>query len=412
MPPDVRDQLNHLKEDHKKMIEAAEEAGKNGDDGAKNFKMMLAGDMQEKIDELLEEYPEQEAAPAAPPGPPGGAMMLANLPPPPGLMPPGRPQLPGLMPPGRPQLPGLMPPGRPPFPAIVPPPGAGGFPPGIAPPQNMQDMQRMMMLSANPDMGANITLQRALEWEQEKASSGNMEPEIIELAHHFNLTDRHSRMLDEQLKKRNNTYEDDIAAMYEILKGAKNPADLLMVSIRWMSEGIFRGTLTPNPDVEKAAKKYKLDAPSACKLAEVLESRKDPDEDLRKIGTHLERSNKPSSLVMMMLRDLKQGKPIGDCKQTPAIGSFLHREENKKNQRGGGRSRSRGGRGRSRGRGGGGGGGGGRRSPSRGGRGGRSRSRGRGGGGGRSRSRGGDRGGDRGGGGRGGGGRSRSRGRD
>ena len=61
-----------------------------------------------------------------------------------------------------------------------------------------------------------------------------------------------------------------------------------------MERGVFRGTLTPNPAVEKApfrgslnlrsffwkaflevmvlqaAKKYKLDAPSACKLAEVL----------------------------------------------------------------------------------------------------------------------------------------------
>merc|ERR1712187_523463 len=104
-----------------------------------------------------------------------------------------------------------------------------------------------------------------------KANSMNIGPEVTELAHHFNLTERHSRMLNEQLKKRNNTYDDDIAAMYEILKGAKNPADLLMVSIRWMSEGVFNGTDTPNKDVEKAAKKYGLDAPSACKLAEVLE---------------------------------------------------------------------------------------------------------------------------------------------
>lgn len=31
----------------------------------------------------------------------------------------------------------------------------------------------------------------------------------------------------------------------------------------------------------EAAKKYKLDAPSACKLAEVLECRDDPETDLR-----------------------------------------------------------------------------------------------------------------------------------
>merc|ERR1719361_1247503 len=134
----------------------------------------------------------------------------------------------------------------------------------------------------DPSIAVNVTQQQAIEYDQAKANSTSLEPEVIELAHHFNLTDRHARMLDEQLKKRNNTYEDDIASMYEILHGAKNPADLLMVSIRWMAEGIFRGTATPNPEVEKIARKYKLDAPSACKLAEVLESREDPVLDLKK----------------------------------------------------------------------------------------------------------------------------------
>lgn len=200
----------------------------------------------------------------------------------------------------------------------------------------------------NPNLAVNITQQQALEYEQEKANSMNMEAEVIELAHHFNLTDRHARMLDEQLKKRNNTYEDDIASMYEILKGAKNPADLLMVSIRWMAEGVFRGTQTPNPEVEKLSRKYKLDAPSACKLAEVLESRNDPDNDLRKICTHLERSNRPSALVMMMLKDLKSGGPVDESTKAPAIGSYLHKIElerasrkSKSRGRGGGRSRSR-----------------------------------------------------------------------
>merc|ERR1719162_1182987 len=137
----------------------------------------------------------------------------------------------------------------------------------------------------------NVTQQRAVEYETQKANSSHIEPEVMELAHHFSLTDRHARMLDEQLKKRNDTYEEDIASMYEILKGAKNPADLLMVSIRWMADGTFNGLATPNPDVAKAAKRYKLDAPSACKLAEVLEGRKDADDDLKKINTHLERSN-------------------------------------------------------------------------------------------------------------------------
>merc|ERR1712150_187801 len=79
-----------------------------------------------------------------------------------------------------------------------------------------------------------------------------------------------------------------------------------------------------------AAKKYKLDAPSACKLAEVLESRNDADSDLRKVCTHLDRSNKPSALIMMMLKDLKAGNVIDEATKAPAIGSYLHKEENRK----------------------------------------------------------------------------------
>jgi len=366
MPPDVADQLEKLKEDKSKLLFAADEAVRNGDDSGAKFKKMLAGDIQEKIDELEDKYRGAAptpllpaAAPSAPApaaaAPPGGMSMLstlggpgvgvglplggsAGMPPPrfPSLLPALGAGLSGMgQPPGRLVLPPARLPGAPmPLPAL----GSAGMPMN-----GMQDAQRTMSLYQEPDLAVQITQQQALEYEQSKMNSGNIEPEVVELAHHFCLSERHARLLNEQLKKRNNTYEDDIAAMYEILKGAKNPADLLMVSIRWMAEDVFRGTLTPNPDVEKAAKKYKLDAPSACKLAEVLESRSDPDTDLKKVCTHLERSNRPSSLVMMMLKDLKAGNPVEESTKQPAIGSYLHKQEtSRQGQKDRRRSRSRG----------------------------------------------------------------------
>merc|ERR1712066_484679 len=98
-----------------------------------------------------------------------------------------------------------------------------------------------------------------------------------------------------------------------------------------MAEGVFTGAFSPNPEVVKAAKKFRLDPPSACKLAEALEGRDDPDEDMKKICMHLERSNKPSSLVMMMLKDLKAGNAIdSQSTKAPAIGSYLHKEETRR----------------------------------------------------------------------------------
>merc|ERR1719343_1192949 len=100
-----------------------------------------------------------------------------------------------------------------------------------------------------------------MQYEREKATSHQMEPDVIEFACHFDLSERHSKSLNEQLKTRNNTYDEDLAALYEILGRCNNSAqraDLLNMNVRWMKEGIFHGEYGPNAEVVKAAKKYKL----------------------------------------------------------------------------------------------------------------------------------------------------------
>merc|ERR1719460_3196860 len=94
-----------------------------------------------------------------------------------------------------------------------------------------------------------------------------------------------------------------------------------------MVEGKFCGAYSPNANVQKAAKKFNLDPPAACKLAHGLESRDDPDVDMERISKHLERSNKPSSLVMMFLKTLKAGGAIEDHYKPIAVGSWLHKQE-------------------------------------------------------------------------------------
>ncbi|CAE8655212.1 unnamed protein product, partial [Polarella glacialis] len=71
------------------------------------------------------------------------------------------------------------------------------------------------------------------------------------------------------------------------------------------------------------------------------DKREDPDGDLVKLGKWLERSNKPSSLLMMMLRDLRDGKPVKEPEYAAAIGSKVHEVEIKKERRASSRSRSR-----------------------------------------------------------------------
>merc|ERR1712060_916108 len=114
--------------------------------------------------------------------------------------------------------------------------------------------------------------------------------------------------------------------------GAKNPAGLLQIKLRDMGMGTFRGMSVLNAKVQAFGKEQKLDAQAAFKLGEVMEKREDPEGDMRKLAKHLERSNKPSSLIMMMLKDLREGKPLKDPEYAAAIGSKNHEKELEKSK--------------------------------------------------------------------------------
>merc|ERR1719230_1850307 len=100
-----------------------------------------------------------------------------------------------------------------------------------------------------------------------------------------------------------------------------------MMKLRDMRAGTFVGMSALGKEVQEFGKKYRLDAQAAFKLGEVLEKREDPEGDMAKIAKHLERSNKPSSLVMMMLKDLRDGKPVKEPEYSAAIGSRAHEKE-------------------------------------------------------------------------------------
>merc|ERR1719204_631339 len=201
--------------------------------------------------------------------------------------------------------------------------------------QQLQIQQQQQHQAMQQQATSHLTLQAAQAYDASKQEA--IDSEVQELAHHFKLDDRITKDLDVQMKTRKQTFDDDIAALYEILDGARNPAGLLRVKIREMEEGTFRGTSTPGRDIEDAAKKFNLDAQAAAKLAEVLGKREDRKKDLRQVCKHLELSNKPSSLVMLMLKDLRAGLPVKDPEYPAAVGSYAHKRGLKR----GGRSRSR-----------------------------------------------------------------------
>jgi len=216
---------------------------------------------------------------------------------------------------------------------------------GSTPPVGDPSQMQNVMMHQQQNMVAQFTRQAAEQYDQAKQS--NVDPEITEMAHYFGLDDRAVKLLDQQMRNRRDTFEQDMSALWEILEGARNPSGLLMVKVREMAEGTYRGFTTPEKDVAEFAKKHNLDMQASAKLAEVLERRDDPKEDMRKIAMHLERSNKPSALMMLMLKDLRAGKNVKEPEHQAAIGSKVHERELKKDEgskkdRGYRRSRDRG----------------------------------------------------------------------
>jgi len=216
---------------------------------------------------------------------------------------------------------------------------AGGLLLGAAPAGASQSEVNAMMVYQNPELASTLSRQAAEQYEQ--VVQFQIHPEVQEMSHYFNLDERSTRALDTQMKGRKNTFEEDMEALWDILAGARNPSGLLMVKVREMQEGVFRGFSTPERNVAEFARKHKLDNHASAKLAEVLAKRPDPDEDLRKLGKHLERSNKPSALTMLMLKDLRNGQQIKDPEHTAAMGSAAHRKELLKERQAAERRKSR-----------------------------------------------------------------------
>merc|ERR1711959_506002 len=151
---------------------------------------------------------------------------------------------------------------------------------------------------------------------------------------HFHIEDRHSKRLNSLMKNRQDTFVEDIERLWDVLERAREPAGLLTVKMREMEEGTFMGKQKPDEKLKAMIKKFKLDDQAESKLADIL-ARYDPEKKAayyQEIDKHLEVSNRPSAMVMMLLRKLGDGSPLGRVGR-PAPGSYLDRMERERKEK-------------------------------------------------------------------------------
>merc|ERR1719382_2141342 len=102
-----------------------------------------------------------------------------------------------------------------------------------------------------------------------------IDPDVQELGDYYNIEDRWIKRLNETMKKRKDAKEQDLAKLYEVLERARSPTGLLTVKIGEMESGQFVGKIKPDKDVERLARKFRLDEHVKSRLTELVVRLKD-----------------------------------------------------------------------------------------------------------------------------------------
>merc|ERR1712039_322273 len=146
-----------------------------------------------------------------------------------------------------------------------------------------------------------------------------IDPDIRELCDHFLITeDRHVRNLDAIMKTRPDTFAEDLERIWQRLEKAHCADGLLCAMIKEMEKGNFQGVHRPCKDLLAMAKQYDLDDMAITRVADIL-GRHTPEKKadyLAELDKHLEVAARPSATVMLMLKKISDGKPLGPPQQS------------------------------------------------------------------------------------------------
>lgn len=155
-----------------------------------------------------------------------------------------------------------------------------------------------------------------------KEPDDGIDPEVRELGDYFNIEERWIKRLNETMKKRMDTKSQDIAKLYEVLERARSPTGLLTVKIGEMECGQFVGKIKADKDVERLARKFKLDDHVTSRLTElVVRRRGTKDQDLDRIEQHLRYCKRPSAMATLLAGKLLEGEvdELPDLTEAEAI---------------------------------------------------------------------------------------------
>jgi len=214
-----------------------------------------------------------------------------------------------------------------------------GMMPGMMNPMMMMAMMQKMAQAQGGNAGgganpmaamagmAGSSASKSAPKKEEPEEDAAILPEVQELCDYFNIEERWIKRLNETMRKRRDTLTEDIEKLYETLETARSPTGLLTVKIGEMESGRFIGKVKPDKDVERIARKFKLDDHVASRLTELTFRRKKDGEgergarDLSIIEQHLRHCKRPNALATLLAGKLLEGEidELPDLTEAEAI---------------------------------------------------------------------------------------------
>lgn len=197
----------------------------------------------------------------------------------------------------------------------------GGKPSVVLPPNGMPNAEPGISVGSSQNQEAAHSKPTFARGPHEWRAPEKIDADVQELCDHFLITeDRHVRNLDAVMKKRPDTFTEDMERIWQRLEKAHCADGLLCAMIKEMEKGNFQGVHRPCKVLIAMAKKYSLDDMAVTRVADILgrhpEDKK--SEYLTDLEKHLEVAGRPSATVMLMLKKISDGKPLGPVSQPPA----------------------------------------------------------------------------------------------
>merc|ERR1719277_737549 len=135
-----------------------------------------------------------------------------------------------------------------------------------------------------------------------KADDYRIDPQIRDLCRTFNIEERLMKKLNTVMKRRPESFDEDIQTLRERLGEPRADVGVLITQLE---KGLFVSIgCMPKPMVE-LVKKYNLDDRASQRLAESMMKRKDTmKDDLKDLDVRLASAERPSGLLMTLLQGL------------------------------------------------------------------------------------------------------------